>query len=126
MTIHECQELSFKEEVIMTLFTRIFTVLTNLTYLNLNNFTRIDIDRPNVSIPTTFSSSTLVELHINVARFGDCLYLLDGRFDRLRSFYVKISIISSHLMNPSSTIDNKVGYICKKTNICFIQIILTR
>jgi hypothetical protein len=97
----------------MTLFTRIFTVFTNLTYLNSNMFIRIDIDRPNVSISTT-SSSTLVELHINVARFGDCLYFLDGRFDQLRSFYVKISIISSHHMNPSSIIDNKVGYFGKK------------
>jgi hypothetical protein len=117
---------SFTEKMVMTLLTRIFTVFTNLTYLNLNKFTRIRIDHSNIFIPTTFSSSTLVELHINVARFGDCLYLLDGRFDQLRSFYIKISIISSHLMNPSSVIDNKVGYFGKKTNICFIEIILTR
>ncbi|CAF3804906.1 unnamed protein product [Rotaria socialis] len=107
MTVYEYKEQSYKEKVIMTLLTRIFTVFTNLTYLNLNKFTCIDIDRQNVSTPTTFSSSTLVELHINVARFGDCLYLLDGRFDQLRSFYLRISIISSDLMNPSSIIDNK-------------------
>ncbi|CAF1498448.1 unnamed protein product [Adineta steineri] len=80
----------------------------------LRHFSGIDIERLNVSIPTNFSSSTLVELHINVARFGDCLYLLDGRFNQLRSFYVRICIISSHLIYPSSITDNKVGYFGKK------------
>lgn len=35
-----------------------------------------------------FFSSTLVELHINIDNFDDCLFLLDGCFDQLRLFFV--------------------------------------
>ena len=99
----------------MTLLTRIFTVFTNLTYLNLNKFTRIDIDRPNVSIPTTFSSSTLVELHINVSLFDDCLYLLDGRFSQLRTLFVNVSDI----VPLQSSLSNKVTYASTANNVSY-------
>jgi len=110
MTIEKYDQ-SFKKNVILALFTRIFTVFTNLIYLNLYKFARIDIDPfPNGSAASvTFSSSTLMELHVNVGGFGDCLYLLDGRFDQLRSFYIKISIISTLMMDPLLKL-NKVSY----------------
>jgi hypothetical protein len=41
-------------------------------------------------LPSTFSSSTLLELNIKVKTFTDCLYLLDGRFNRLHTFYVDV------------------------------------
>ncbi len=35
-------------------------------------------------------SLTLLELHVKVDSFDDCLYLLDGRFSQLQTFYVDI------------------------------------
>ena len=37
-----------------------------------------------------FSSSTLVELHININLFDDCLYLLDGRLSQLQKLFVNV------------------------------------
>ena len=45
--------------------------------------------------PTIFSS-TLLELHIKLVKFHDCLYLLDGRFNQLRKFHVDIYRILLH------------------------------
>lgn len=63
--------------------------------------------------PSIFSS-TLVELHINTYFFEHCLYLLDGRFDRLRTLIVdtvhiwslkwtRINTVSSTNKRSSST-----------------------
>ncbi|CAF4194721.1 unnamed protein product [Rotaria sordida] len=43
----------------------------------------------------TMTSSTLLELHISLASFTDCLYILDGRFNKLHTLYVDIASISS-------------------------------
>jgi hypothetical protein len=52
----------------------------------------------NISSSTVFSSN-LLELHINLEHFTDCLYLLDGRFNQLCTLYVNISvIILSHVV----------------------------
>ena len=40
--------------------------------------------------PSTFSSSTLTYLSVNVGTFTDCIYLLDGRLKRLNTFIVRI------------------------------------
>jgi hypothetical protein len=39
------------------------------------------------------TSSTLTELKINVTRFDDCLYLLDGRFDCLSKLSINVETI---------------------------------
>ncbi|UJR34349.1 hypothetical protein I4U23_021753 [Adineta vaga] len=46
--------------------------------------------------PPFMSSSTLVELHVKVDFFDDCLSLLDGRFDQLRTFYVDVQYTVPH------------------------------
>jgi hypothetical protein len=46
-------------------------------------------------------------MEINVKTFGDCLYLLDGRFNCLSTLIINIEIISS----TSGTIDNTVSII---------------
>lgn len=51
--------------------------------------------------------STLVELHINVYNFNDCLYLLDGRFNQLRILFVN----AFYIWPLQSTIINQVSYI---------------
>lgn len=92
--------------VIDTVCTHIFTVLTNLSYLNFlstsyRNIVWFTFRRR----PPAFFSSTLTELHIYLTYFNDCLYLLDGRFSQLHTFYVNIRVV----LPPSPTIDNKVS-----------------
>ena len=53
--------------------------------------------------PSMFSS-TLVELHINVFSFEDCLYLLDGRFNQLRILIVDADFILSPKRAPINTV----------------------
>ncbi|CAF3366342.1 unnamed protein product [Rotaria socialis] len=52
---------------------------------------------------TTISSSILLELHIKLDKFTDCLYLLDGRFDSLEKVFLDIYQIST----PEIVINNK-------------------
>jgi hypothetical protein len=61
--------------------------------------------------PPRFSSS-LTTLHINVEDFNDCLYLLDGRFKQLHTFYVNVHIF----LPPLSTIVNQVDNFSSKEN----------
>ncbi|UJR09955.1 hypothetical protein I4U23_014178 [Adineta vaga] len=74
------------------IFEDIMTVFTNLQYFRLN----YSINAPYMSFitsPPTFVSSTLLELHINVENFNDCLYMLDGRFEQLQSLHINTSCI---------------------------------
>ena len=88
------------------MFTQIFTIFTNLQSLNFNS-SSIGNKRLcfNMLSPTA-TSSTLLELHVSVVAFSDCLYLLDGRFKQLRAFHVDICVISV----SSLTINNKVDH----------------
>jgi hypothetical protein len=88
------------------LFIHIFTMFTNLRYLN---FGPSSIWYQGLSFhipPPAVISSTLLELHVCVKHFIDCLYLLDGRFSQLRILYVNITFI----MTSSLIINNKVDY----------------
>jgi hypothetical protein len=58
----------------------------------------------NISPPTVISS-TLLELYVDLDIFSDCLYLLDGRFNQLRTFHVNIDFIILRFV-----INNKVDY----------------
>ncbi|CAF5204884.1 unnamed protein product, partial [Rotaria magnacalcarata] len=44
---------------------------------------------------TTISSLILLELHIKLDKFADCLYLLDGRFDSFENVFLDICRIST-------------------------------
>ncbi|CAF2043383.1 unnamed protein product [Rotaria magnacalcarata] len=84
------------------IFTRIFTMFTNLQYLTFgpssNWDQRFSFDTPFPNI----ISLNLLELHICVTYFSDLLYLLDGRFNQLHTLHVNIFRIKC---NPS-TIDS--------------------
>jgi hypothetical protein len=54
--------------------------------------------------PPSVISTNLLELHVCLGHFSDCLYLLDGRFCQLHSFHVNIHRINSSRL----TINNKV------------------
>ncbi|CAF1470948.1 unnamed protein product [Rotaria sordida] len=94
------KKISSSKDVIVCILTHIFNVFCNLQYLNFCpssiSYQRLLFDKP---FPT-MSSSTLLELHISLANFTDCLYILDGRFNKLHTLYVDIDFISSlHLTN---------------------------
>ena len=73
------------------LFSNILLLFTNVLHLK---FYALDdflcghvsfVDRSPI-----FFSSTLVELHVNLYCWNDCLYLLDGRLPRLHTLFVKV------------------------------------
>ena len=59
---------------------------------------------------TACVSSTLVKLTIQVRTFDDCLYLLDGRLNNLRTLTIDIDYIDI----PLSNIENTV----RQRNVC--------
>ncbi len=54
---------------------------------------------------TTFSSSILTKLCINISTFDDCLYLLDGRLNQLNTLIIRIYDIGA----PSLIVHNQVN-----------------
>lgn len=85
----------------------VFVLFTNLKYLNVCSFGHMDLRRLSFenNLPT-FSSSTLMELHINLMDLDDCFHLLNGRFSQLRFLYVNVNYIDS----PSVLTQNHVSY----------------
>jgi hypothetical protein len=88
------------------IFTHIFTMFTNLQYLNFGpcpiHDKRLSIHTP----PLTVISTNLLELHVCLDTFQDCLYLLDGRFNQLHTLCADIFYIHSSRL----TIKNEVEY----------------
>ena len=95
------------DELSTILFERIFDVSINLRSLIFDSPFSYECNQlfsfRNPS--STLFSPTLLELHVNVTSFDDCLYLLDGRFNQLRTFHIKILDIIL-----TRTIDNQVGF----------------
>ncbi|CAF4417297.1 unnamed protein product [Rotaria sp. Silwood2] len=90
------------------MFTQIFNVFTNLRYLS---FDPSSVSLQGLSFyvsPSTIISSTLLELHVDIESFNDCLYLLDDRFNQLHTLYVNILIIifSPRIINNKDKISN--------------------
>jgi hypothetical protein len=91
-----------------SVFRKVLTVFTNLSYLNCHPFVEPHLPRFAFMEDTpTFFSSTLTELHINVFNFDDILYLLDGCLNQLHTFYVNIEFLC---VRNGSTIYKKVNY----------------
>jgi hypothetical protein len=61
----------------------------------------------------TFSSSTLIELHMNVYRLDDCLFLLDGRLNQLRILF----LTTFYIFPLESTNINKVNYFVRNRGV---------
>jgi hypothetical protein len=100
-------EQSVVEDVNTPIFTNIFTMFTNIQCLNFSS-SSIWCQKLSFNIsPPSFISSTLLELYVNVTNFTDCLYLLDGRFNQLRTFHVNITLIRSSRL----IINNTVNYL---------------
>ncbi|CAF4188409.1 unnamed protein product, partial [Rotaria sordida] len=74
----------------------IFTVFTNLTHLTFYDAAYMNNIRLLFNIPSSsFSSSSLLVLNIKVQTFDMCLYLLNGRFEQLRTLYIELANILS-------------------------------
>jgi len=98
------ENINLAEDGNVHIFTRILTVSSKLQCLNFGPslfwYQRLTFP---ILTPTVFSR-TLLELHVSVQNFMDCLYLLDGRFDQLRTFYIHIN----HIFLPHKIVDHKV------------------
>jgi hypothetical protein len=57
-------------------------------------------------LSTTLFSTTLTHLSINISSFNDCFAILDGRFNQLSTFIVKIPYITDF----SSIVQNTVSF----------------
>jgi hypothetical protein len=71
------------------------------------------------NFPTSIFSSTLLELHIKVLCLRDCLHLLDGRFNHLRIFNVKIIssipfILKTYKVNFEKFENNSFDFFLRK------------
>ena len=88
------------------IFTHIVTLFTNLQNLNfcpsLLAHQRLSFD--NISL--TIISTKLLQLHVYLNAFTDCLYLLDGRFNQLHTFYANISVILSSNLSINNKVDD--------------------
>ena len=91
------------------IFNRIFTMFPNLQYLN---FGRSSIWDERLSCcfrrPTVISRN-LLELHVCLKTFYDCLYLLDGHFNQLHTLYVDLDVIG----DVNRGVNNIVNYLLK-------------
>jgi len=75
------------------ILSHIFTTFSNLQYFNFCPSSiwnqRLGFVNPYPSI----NSSTLLELHIRLMSFSGCLYILDGRFNKLHTLHVDVQNI---------------------------------
>ncbi|CAF1513326.1 unnamed protein product [Rotaria sordida] len=92
-----------RKNLIEHIFIQIFMIFDKLQYLDFDSesihFQRFFFF---TILPPTVFSSTLLELHVSLKRFIDCLYLLDGRFNQLHT--LKINIV---FIEQQSKINNK-------------------
>lgn len=105
--IIKCEDPGLIDKINIFIFTQISNLFKNLQYLNFGPSSLGYHVLPfSKSLPVVFSS-TLLELHVVVDCYDDCLYLLDGRFNQLHTFYVTIRFSGS----PSLTMmNNKARY----------------
>lgn len=93
-------------ELSTSIFVHIITQFTNLRHLNYapnsNCCQELSFDISTLS----FTSSNLLELYVNIDIFQDCLVLLDGRFNQLRTLHVNI-----HTALSSVGIDKQVFHL---------------
>ncbi|CAF3424543.1 unnamed protein product [Rotaria sp. Silwood1] len=80
----------YKRDNYAIIFNHILTMFTNLQYLNFGRSSIYDDRLFFCMRRSTVISTNLLELHVSLHIFDDCLYLLDGHFNQLRSFYVDV------------------------------------
>ena len=87
------------------LFTQILNMFTNVRHLKFYQSTYRTNGHARFTNITLEFCSNLIELHIHVRYFDDCLRLLDGRLSQLRRFFVSV-----HRILPIDPVnDNRVS-----------------
>jgi hypothetical protein len=105
--INKCQESNSIEDINRFIFIQIFSIFKKLQDLNFSPSAAADYHLLTFGVsPPNIVSSTLLNLRVAVDSYEDCLYLLDGRFNRLRTLYV--TICSSNV-SALPTINNEVS-----------------
>jgi hypothetical protein len=92
ISTHRAQRFPVDDNAII--FNRIFTMLTNLQYLNFGRSSMCDERLFFCFTLPTVISTNLLELHVCLENFYDCLHLLDVHFNQLRTLYVDVSVIN--------------------------------
>ncbi|CAF1053357.1 unnamed protein product [Rotaria sordida] len=99
--INKCEEPKTIKNTNIFIYTQILTNFINLKSLNFNPTPAIEYYRLAFGAsPPNISSSILLHLRVVVESYEDCLYLLDGRFHCLQTFYVTIICSSNSLASP--------------------------
>ncbi|CAF3072268.1 unnamed protein product [Rotaria sp. Silwood2] len=82
-------------ELITDIYNRIFGLVRNLKYLDIDGDDTYDFSRSLLtSLPsTTCCSSSIVHLRIKMHNIDDCLYLLDGRLSQLHTLIIILNFI---------------------------------
>lgn len=106
MDTNEKWHYSNKAEGNAVLFSKIIHTFPNIRILNLGPWSISYQYLSFCESPPTIISSSLLELYVNVYYFDDCLYLLDGRFNQLRLFHIKISMICYKNSFPIKKVDD--------------------
>ncbi|CAF4584509.1 unnamed protein product [Rotaria socialis] len=110
LTIHlrEAEEEFYAASLNAVIFMDIINTFTNLQNLN---FCPSSISNSALSFNTyilRMTSSTLLELHIRVTDFNDCLYLLDGRFSQLQELGLYIIVSIRNTFVDGNDLKNKI------------------
>jgi hypothetical protein len=98
-------KVNLKKDMNSRILAHIFTTFSNLQYLN---FCISSIWNGQISFVNPYSginSSTLLELHIRLSSFSDCLYILDGRFNKLHTLHVDIFSITPWDLTNNNEVD---------------------
>ncbi len=88
------------------ILTQISAMFSNLKYLNFCPSSIFDQQLSFDRSPPTVISSTLLELHVSLQNFVECLHLLDGHFNQLHILHVHIVFIHT----ADTTINDEVDY----------------
>ncbi|CAF3495835.1 unnamed protein product [Rotaria sp. Silwood2] len=102
-----------KGPIIRLIFTLIYDIFSNLQCLNFGPSLSLCQKLSFARSPPTVFPSTLLELHVYLQNFIDCLYLLDGRVNQLQTLYVHITFITSfnHTINDKEKISNLKSFL---------------
>lgn len=98
------EEQTLLEDMVLIILSYVFGVFHNIQYLK---FGSSSVFCPRVTFytpPVYIYSSTLLELHIKLERFTDCLYLCDGRFEQLHTFHVNVYRIQDCRLNINTMV----------------------
>ncbi len=107
------------QDLTTPLFIRVFNMFPNLCKLDFHSRCKGFNGRLYFeTLGQTLSSSTLMELHVNVCGPEYCLFLLDGRFTQLHTFYVTIPYA---FPSPRKYM-KQVCYVTRTLQLLFTQI----